>query len=61
MNGESVLSEWLARLQQGRVWQRQAAAFDSWGQLAGADLLWLVNEAARESGRVNGIFACYWV
>ena len=46
MNGESFLSEWLARLQQGRVWQRQAAAFDSWGQLAGANLLRLVNEAA---------------
>ncbi len=34
MNGESVLSEWLARLQQGRVWRRQA------------DLLRLVSEAA---------------
>ncbi len=27
MNGESVLSEWLARLQQGRVWRRQAEEF----------------------------------
>ena len=27
MNGESVLSEWLARLQQGRVWRRQAEEY----------------------------------
>ncbi len=46
MNGESVLSEWLARLQQGRVWRRQAEEFDSWSQLAGEDLLRLVSEAA---------------
>ena len=46
MNGESVLSEWLARLQQGRVWRRQAEEFDSWSQLSGEDLLRLVSEAA---------------